>query len=943
MSSRTGPRSGGSHVLPVALTPLLGRERELDETAQLLSGTRLLTITGAGGSGKTRLALELAHRLADRYDRAVWVDLAPVDDHRLIAQQILNAMGLRESPTFDDLDLVIDTIRDRPHLLVLDNCEHVVDGCAAVAEKILRSVTGTAIVATSREPLGIAGEQTWLVPSMNEPDGIQLFLERARAVVPSFSLDDSTRADVAHICARLDGIPLAIELAAARVKVLTVKEIAARLDDAFSLLSSGSRTLARHRTIRETIDWSFRLLSPEEQTLLRRLSVFAGGFSLEAAEAVCSEGGIDVLQRLGALVDKSLVAARGGRYRLLDTVRQFADEKLLQSGEQAAVRERHARFYFRLAERSERRIYAGAVDPAALAMIDEEIDNIRRTFEWAEEDAARAEIELRLLWALHWYWFARAHFHEARRRLVRGLGRAADVDAVVRARALVAAGNAAVWQADWAALRPAADEAVAILRPTNNLRALANALLLLGSAQAFGSANDEAARDVFAEAEEVARRNGRNVALALTLYWSGTAAVLRGDWEEARRAFVEAREIGIEQRNAPAAAHAATMLAQVALHERNFAETSAFLREAIDGHVRTGDRWGLTQSVEAVGLTLLDAGDAEAGTRLLAAASSAWLHLGARPGRRDTFEREKDARIRQALGDERLRVVLASGAALPYDDMVALARQLIETFDRQRGVTAPAPTVPPPAALRVRALGALEIQRSGARLNGGSGSARAYELLLYLLVHPAGATKEEIGAALWPDADPARLRNNFHVTVHRLRKILGGATWVTAEADLYTLDRSAGVEFDAEVFEQTVKSALRTGDIARLEAAVEMYAGEFAPNLQGGDWQFVVRDRLRELHGEALRVVGRSRMSAGDFAGAVPIYQRLIEADDLDEQAYRNLMTCQGRIGDAEAVGRTYRRLNEVLRRELQTEPDPATTRLYEKLRVEAAGGAQSP
>ena len=935
MSSRPGPRSGGSHVLPVALTPLLGRERELEETAQLLSGTRLLTITGAGGSGKTRLALELAHRVAGRHGRAVWVDLAPVDDHRLIAQQILNAMGLRESPTFDDLDLVIDTMRDRPHLLVLDNCEHVVDGCAALAEKILRSVADVAIVATSREPLGIAGEQTWLVPPMNEPDGIGLFVERARAVAPSFSLDDRTRADVAHICARLDGIPLAIELAAARVKVLTVAEIAARLDDAFSLLASGSRTLARHRTIRETIDWSFRLLSAEEQVLLRRLAVFAGGFSLEAAEAVCSEGGIDVLQRLGALVDKSLVVAGAGRYRLLDTVRQFADEKLQQSGEQAALRERHARFYFQLAERSERRIYAGAVDPAALAMIDEEIDNIRRTFEWAEEDPSRAEIELRLLWALHWYWFARSHFHEARRRLVRGIARAAEVDAVVRARALVAAGNAAVWQADWAALRPGADEAVAILRPTTNLRALANALLLLGSALAFGSADDDAARQVFAEAEEVARRNGRNVALALTLYWSGTASVLRGDWAAARHAFMEARDIGIEQRNAPAVAHAATMLAQVALHERNFSETSACLREAIDTHVQTGDRWGLTQSVEAVGLTLLEAGDAEAGTRLLAAASAAWLHLGARPGRRDTFEREKDQRIRQALGDERLRVVLASGAALHYDDMVALARELIDTFDRKHGVTAAPSTVEsPPLALRVRALGPLEIERSGERLNGGSGSARAYELLLYLLVHPTGATKEEIGAALWPDADAARLRNNFHVTVHRLRKILGGTDWVSAEADLYTLHRGAGVEFDAEIFEQTVRSALRTGDTARLEAAVEMYGGEFAQNLQGGDWQFAIRDRLRELHAEALRVVGRARMASGDFAGAVPVYQRLIEADDLDEQAHRNLMTCQGRLGDAAAVARTYRRLTEVLRRELQTEPDAATTRLYEKLRV---------
>jgi len=236
--------------LPYALTPLLGRARELDETTQLLGVTRLLTITGAGGSGKTRLAQELAHRVKDDYEDAVWVELAPLSDPDLIGQQILDAMGVRELAAEDVLRVVIHSIRDRRTLLVLDNCEHLVDACAVVAEEILRSCPDTTIVTTTREALGVRGEQTWLVPPLSVEDAVQLFTERAKLVSPSFAPNEM----VAQICQRLDGIPLAIELAAARVKVLTVDEIAARLDDAFRLLSSGSRTLPRHRTIRETID-----------------------------------------------------------------------------------------------------------------------------------------------------------------------------------------------------------------------------------------------------------------------------------------------------------------------------------------------------------------------------------------------------------------------------------------------------------------------------------------------------------------------------------------------------------------------------------------------------------------------------------------------------------------------------------------------------------------
>jgi predicted ATPase/DNA-binding SARP family transcriptional activator len=885
--------------LPHPLTPLLGRARELAETVGLLGGTRLLSITGAGGSGKTRLALELAHRVRARFDDVVWVDLAPLSDPDLIGQQVIDAMDIRELAAEDVLRVVTDAVRDRRVLFLFDNCEHLVHASAVVAEEILRSCANASIVTTTREALGVPGEQTWLVPPLSLEDSVTLFAERARSVVPSFAVEGDT---VAQICRRLDGIPLAIELAAARVKVLSVTEIAARLDDAFRLLSSGARTLPRHRTIRETIDWSYRLLSPDEQLLLRRLAVFGAGFSLEAAEAVC--GDVDVLTHLAALVDKSLVLAEDilaeqSRYRLLDTVRQFAAEKLDAAGERDALRERHARYFLQLVEALEPRLFAGAVDPPALAIIDREIGNIRAVF----DSGVAGELELRLLYALHWYWFARSHFHEARRRIAVALGRAGSADRVVIAKAQLAAADAAIWQADWAALHPGIDEAVAVLRETDDVRALAMALTLLGTAQAFADDDHGAAIRSFLEA----RRLADGVGLALTLYWMGLAAQLRDDWPAAREAFEEAHQLGVRLGNKPAIAHPLTALGHVALQEGKRDEAVRAFRTALELHAEMDDRWGLTHVVEGIGLAALDAREAESGTRLLAAASAAWLQLGARPGRDSAFEEEKASRIREALGDDRLRIVLASGAAMPYESMVALAREQVARLGSE-------PRLP----LRVRALGTLTIERDGTAVEE---SARTRELLLFLLTHPAGRTKEQIGAALWPDADPSRLRNNFHVTLHRLRKSLGAVEWIVVDGDTYALDRSRGIEFDAETFERETNAAIRARNTQRLGSAIELYRGDFFENGKDGEWYHPTRDRLRDLYARALDTLGRAQLTAADYPAAAATYERLVALDDLDEDATRNLMTALEKQGDTAGAKRAYRRLAAALKRELGESP----------------------
>lgn len=329
------PAAHGSHAtgapdirLPLPLTSFIGREREIATVRGLLEQTRLLTLTGAGGSGKSRLALEVVRQVASEFPHGVgWVELAALSNPDLVPQQVAAALGLREEGGRSRIEALLEWLRDRSLLLVLDNCEHLVDACATLADTLLRGCPGLKVLATSREALAVAGERAWLVPPLSLPaaepasareraeaEAVQLFVERAQAVLPTFELTDANAAAVAEICRRLDGIPLALELAAARVKVLSPEQIRDRLGDAFRLLTSGGRTaLPRHRTLRAAIDWSYDLLEEPKQLLLQRLSVFSGGFTIEAAEAVCAGGPIEsweVLDLLAQLVDRSLVVMR---------------------------------------------------------------------------------------------------------------------------------------------------------------------------------------------------------------------------------------------------------------------------------------------------------------------------------------------------------------------------------------------------------------------------------------------------------------------------------------------------------------------------------------------------------------------------------------------------------------------------------------------------------
>ena len=458
------PRTVSSN-LPPALTSFIGRVREQDTLRQLLQETRLLTLTGAGGCGKTRLALQVAGGLLERYPDGVWlVELATVTSPELVAVAVATALGIKEDPGRTILATLIDFLASRQFLLILDNCEHLVDACATLASTLLQTCSQVRILATSREGLDVAGETIYLVPSLEVPDtwqvlpleellgyaAVRLFVERARARRVDFALSPRNAADVVKICHRLDGIPLAIELAAARIDTLPVEGIAARLDDCFRLLTGGPRmTLPRQKTLRATLDWSFSLLSAEEQIFLPRLSVFAGGWTLEVAEAVATGEGVEaqeVLDLLASLVRKSLVlledrTARGSsaaRYRLLDTVRQYGQEQLVASSTATLVRGRFRDWCLALAQQAE----AGIEGPDQLIwliQIETELDNLRSLLVQGVNDAAMTGVALRLVTALRFFWALATRVDEGRWWLEALLAAGGAVSAAIRAAAIYAA------------------------------------------------------------------------------------------------------------------------------------------------------------------------------------------------------------------------------------------------------------------------------------------------------------------------------------------------------------------------------------------------------------------------------------------------------------------------------------------------------------------------
>ncbi len=677
----SSPGSKPSRRLPAILTRLVGRQRELREIRDLLTTARLLTLTGAGGVGKSRLAIHLAGEVEARGTERVWFcELAGLSHSELVVETVAGCIGVREEPGRPLLGLLAEVLGGEPALLIIDNCEHLLDACASLASELLSACPQLRILATSRQSLGVPGEVAWRVPTLSvtptDSPGVgppaaealrslllsseanQLFIERAREVEPGFQPTPTELATIAQLCRRLDGIPLAIELAAPRVRAMSVEQLATRLDDRFRLLTGGSRVaLPQHQTLRATMDWSYHLLSPEEQQMLSRLSVFAGGWTLEAAETVCAGEGIDradVLDLLTSLVDRSLVVFErrdsGGRYRLLETVREYGREQLPGDAWEA-LRSAHLRYHVRLAEGAEPYLFGGISDRNWVLRIRDEIDNLRAALDFCAGRVGWEEAELRLLMGIHWYWFAAGSLKEGRDRILSALARGTAVDPIVRARALYGLGLTAFWQGDYAAIRPPLEESLPVLREAGNPGWTSCALSLLGAALTLDH-EFERGRRLLDEAAEIARKSGSGVLLAFILWWHGFTAQLRGDYAAALHSYEEGLEAGRTAGSAPAVAHHSSRLGSLLAERGDFSAAREYLGEALACFQSLDDRWGMVRALEGLGRVALAEGRCEPAAKLLGAvetlreAIGAWIPVNERPDHDRAV-----AALRAALGE----------------------------------------------------------------------------------------------------------------------------------------------------------------------------------------------------------------------------------------------------------------------------------------------------
>ena len=641
---------------PIPLTPFVGRERELGEALELLAqdAIRLLTLTGAGGTGKTRLGLQVAAELSESYrDGIWWVPLSSLHDPRIVLAAAGQVVGATNG--------LAGHISDRSMLILFDNFEHVVDAAPSLAD-LLTSCPNLDLLVTSREPLHVAGEQEYAVPPLSRSDGIELFLARARAIRPELEADDT----LSEICGRLDDLPLALELAAARVKALSPKQILDRLEQRLPLLTGGARDLPeRQRTLRATIEWSYELLSPEEQELFARLSVFRGGCALEGAEEVV-DAALDTVQ---SLVDKSLLRHSEERYWMLETIREYASERLEESCQAEGLRRRHAEYVLALAEKAEPSDW-----PASMAWLDlyeSEQDNIRAALECFEA-VGESERAARLAGATWRFWCESNRHPEGERRLARALANYPQPTAA-RAKALVGAADMAGNAGDQLAQRSRAGEARAIYEELGDSRGVADASIFLAGAEA-GEGNREVACDLLRECVQRFHELGDERSELLAKAVLARTLVEGGELGQARALLEE----GLERAPAlgePRLEYALlTGTAGIAIAERRAEDALALMKRSILIAREVGNALWMRITLAGIARALSIMGEAEMAARLLSCAdalgqeitgSFSWL----------SAERMNEtlASIREQLGEDELAAAWELGAATTLDEGVELA------------------------------------------------------------------------------------------------------------------------------------------------------------------------------------------------------------------------------------------------------------------------------
>lgn len=683
---------GTPNNLAQQLNSFIGRERELAEIKQMLASNRLVTLLGMGGIGKSRLSMQLAADVLDDFPDGVWfVELAALTDPSSVPQAVASVLGVKEESGRPVIDALIKYVRDLQLLIILDNCEQVVHGCADLAKRLLQAGARVKVLTSSRDYLQVAGETTYHVPTLSVPkdrisldalarhEGVRLFIDRAAAALRGFGLTEQNAAAVADICYCLDGIPLAIELAAARVRALSVQTIAARLNDRFRLLVSGDQTvLPRQRTLRALIDWSYELLTEAERILFGRLSVFADGWTLEAAEAVCADADLrqdDVLDLLTHLVEKSLVIMEMGaeRYRMLDTVRHYSQEKLAAAGDETAVHGKHLDFYSEFAETA-RAEFGGPTQESALVRLDLEKENFVSAHSRIDMTSGIGDRDLRLTNALKSYWINRGLLAQGRQIALETLAR---IDSrrtdYARARALFNVGQLCCFMGDYAEAQLHLKEALSILRETADAAALITVLQPLGMA-AVGLRNFKAAHDYAEEAVTLARELGKQRELYVALTALAQLHRIEQHPGIAQRLYHEAlaltRALGDEENTAISLLN----LAMVSIELGTDAQARELLSEALVIARRIGSRRIGQSSLEVTAGLYASECDWANAAKYYGAAEAQAERAGLQADAVDqAFLKPLIARARRALGEDKFGLIEQGGRELRYEDALTYA------------------------------------------------------------------------------------------------------------------------------------------------------------------------------------------------------------------------------------------------------------------------------
>jgi predicted ATPase/DNA-binding SARP family transcriptional activator len=708
--------------LPRSLTSFIGREKEIQQVEHLILGSRLVTITGPGGMGKTRLSIQASEVLWTEFlDGVWWVELASLsliptaDNHDgsqealsgadAVAQAIVKSLRIPDTPGLALLDGLVEHLYDKKLLLVLDNCEHLIAACAVLVERLLSDCPQVRILTTSREPLGVPGEKAWYLSSLSLPvagaaaefssivqsEAVCLFIERTADLLPGYQPGEAELQTIAQICLRLDGIPLAIELAAARMSLLSAREIAARLDSRFNLLTAGHRTaLPRHQTLQAAIEWSYALLNALEQLLFRRLSVFAGSFTLEAAEAVCAGEDIqrqDVLTLLGRLVDKSLLnvdpslkdADLATRYRFLDTISSFGHLKLEEAGETSLIRSRHAAYYIHLVKTAEPELLSKnqMVWHHLLRM---ENDNLRAAIHWSSE-SGQPENALRYVGALMWFWFRNGSNREGRDLVLKALEAPSGIQyKQERARALNTAGFLLCLLGDTISARRYLEEALSILRTSSDKINLAWSLQYLGlvfSQEKEYNLADKAFQEGLAIMQEIGTANTPSF-----LFFHGDVDLQKGNRSRAEKSYKESVHVFQALNNKGFAAYPLRRLGYMALEQNDLTHATKYFMESLQLNHESDDLPGMTASLVSLTALAVHLELPFVAARLLGAAQSrldalsiSFLYLD-----QVEMERVHSQLIGSLQHDEDIRDAFADGWNMSEDQVLDLVDQTFKIY-----------------------------------------------------------------------------------------------------------------------------------------------------------------------------------------------------------------------------------------------------------------------